>query len=82
MGVIRRETEQTSGAREALCPGIASMQPTLQDFAQGSFGKEFAGNAGEPGLIPGLGRSPGEGNSNPHSILAWGIPRTEEPGRL
>ena len=65
MGVIRRETEQTSGAREALCPGIASMQPTLQDFAQGSFGKEFACNAGEPGLIPGLGRSPGEGNGNP-----------------
>ena len=24
-----------------------------------------AGDAGDPGSIPGLGRSPGEGNSNP-----------------
>ena len=27
--------------------------------------KESACNAGHPGSIPGLGRSPGEGNSNP-----------------
>ena len=27
-------------------------------------GKESAGNAGDLGLIPGLGRSPGEGNGN------------------
>ena len=31
------------------------------------------------GLIPGSERSPGEGNSNPPSILAWRIPWTEEP---
>ena len=30
-----------------------------------SDGKESACNAGNPGLIPGLGRSPGEGNGNP-----------------
>ena len=30
-------------------------------------------------LIPGLGRSPGEGNGN---ILAWRIPWIEEPGGL
>ena len=32
----------------------------------------------------GLGRSPGEGNGNHSSILAWEIqvPWTEEPGRL
>ena len=34
-------------------------------FLGGSDGKESASNAGDPGLIPGLGRSPGEGNSNP-----------------
>ena len=34
------------------------------------------------GLIPGLGRSPGEGNGNHSSILAWRISWTEEPGRL
>ena len=27
--------------------------------------KAFAYNAGDPGLIPGSGRSPGEGNGNP-----------------
>ena len=31
----------------------------------GSDGKESTYNAGDPGLIPGLGRSPGEGNGNP-----------------
>ena len=31
----------------------------------GSVGKESACNAGDLGLIPGLGRSPGEGNSYP-----------------
>ena len=30
----------------------------------GSDGKESACNAGDAGLIPGLGRSPGEGNGN------------------
>ena len=28
-------------------------------------GKESTCNVGDPGLIPGLGRSPGEGNGNP-----------------
>ena len=31
----------------------------------GSDGKESACNAGDPGSIPGLERSPGEGNDNP-----------------
>ena len=31
----------------------------------GSDGKEFARNAGDPSSIPGLVRSPGEGNGNP-----------------
>ena len=53
-------------------------------FPGGSEGKESACNAGDLGSIPGLGRSPGEGNSNPthSSILAWRIPWTEEPGEL
>ena len=45
-------------------------------------GKELAWNVGDAGSIPSLGRSPGEGNGNPFSILAWEIPRTEESGRL
>ena len=31
----------------------------------GSVGKESACNGGDLGSIPGLGRSPGEGNGNP-----------------
>ena len=34
-------------------------------FPGGSDGKASAYNAGDPGSIPGLGRSPGEGNGNP-----------------
>ena len=34
-------------------------------FPGGSDGKEPAYNAGDLGLIPRLGRSPGEGNGNP-----------------
>ena len=34
-------------------------------FPVGSDGKESACSAGEPISIPGLGRSPGEGNDNP-----------------
>ena len=34
-------------------------------FLCGSDGKESTCQAGDPGLIPGLGRSPGEGNGNP-----------------
>ena len=31
--------------------------------------KESACDSGDPGLIPGLGRSPGEGNDNPHQYF-------------
>ena len=34
-------------------------------FPGGSDGKESACNVGDLGLIPGLGRSPGEGNDDP-----------------
>ena len=34
-------------------------------FSGGSDGKESAYIAGDLGSIPGLGRSPGEGNANP-----------------
>ena len=34
-------------------------------FPGGSDGKESDCNAGDPGSIPGLGRSPGEGIGNP-----------------
>ena len=34
-------------------------------FPRNSAGKESSCNAGDPGLIPGSGRSPGEGNGYP-----------------
>ena len=40
-----------------------------------------AGDIGDMGSIPGLGRSSGGGNGN-SKILAWKIPWTEEPDRL
>ena len=36
--------------------------PCIMGFPGGSDGKESACNAGNQGSIPGLGRSPGEGN--------------------
>ena len=51
----------------------------------GSVVKRMPANArdtGDMGLIPGSGRSTGEGNGNPLSIPAWKISWTEEPGRL
>ena len=38
---------------------------SLEDFPDGSDGKASVYNAGDLGLIPGSGRSPGEGNGNP-----------------
>ena len=37
----------------------------LLEFPGGSDGKESACNSGDPGSIPGSGRSPGEGDGNP-----------------
>ena len=38
----------------------------------GSDGKASAYSAGDLGSIPGLGRSPGEGNGNPLQYSCWG----------
>ena len=40
------------------------------------------GDAGNMGLIPGLGRSPGRGHGNPLQYSCLKIPWTEEPGGL
>ena len=56
----------------------------VMGFSGDSEGKETACNAGGQGLVPGSGRSPGEGNDYPPNsrILAWRIPWTEEPSGL
>ena len=58
-------------------------EPTdMSDFPGGSKGKASASNAGDPGSISGLGRSPGEGNGYllqySCQIILW----TEIPGGL
>ena len=47
-----------------------------EDFPGGSAGKESTCNVGDLGLIPGLGRSPGEETATHSSILIWKIPWT------
>ena len=51
-------------------------------FPGGSVVKNPPANAGDVDSTPGSGRSPGEGNANHSSILAWEIPWTEESGGL
>ena len=48
----------------------------------GSDGKASACNAGDPGSIPGSGRSLEKEMAIHSSTLAWKIPWTEEPDRL
>ena len=54
-------------------------------FPGGTISKEnllaITGDIRDAGLILGLGWSPG-GRATPSSVLAWRIPRTEEPDRL
>ena len=59
-------------------------------FPGGSEGKESACNVGDPGLIPGLGRSPGEENGNPLQYYClenplnspWGLKELDTTERL
>ena len=44
---------------------ISTQLICLKHFPGGSDGKASVYNAGDPGSIPGLGRSPGAGNGNP-----------------
>ena len=59
----------TSATWEVLSFGYISQEMFMRNcllLGPGdSDGKESACNAGHPGLIPGLGRSPGDANGNP-----------------
>ena len=65
---IHGETVETVWAPKLLQMVIAAMKlkdAYSLDFPCGSDCKASAYNAGDPGLIPGSGRSSGEGNGNP-----------------
>ena len=46
----------------------------MKDFPGGSDGEASAYSAGDLGSVPGLGRSPGEGNGNPLQYSCLGNP--------
>ena len=46
-------------------PNIWDVLSESKGFPGGSDGTEFTCSVGDLGLIPGLGRSPGEGHGNP-----------------
>ena len=50
--------------REFVCVHVCVCMHVYM-FADSSAGKESTCNAGDPGSIPGPGRSPGEGNGDP-----------------
>ena len=52
---------QLASRTPARTPGVQPCLSRSWGFPGGSAGKDSACNAGGPGLIPGLGRSPGEG---------------------
>ena len=86
------ENPRDGGAWRAAISGVAqsrtrltrlsSSSSTCKGFPGSSVGKESTCNAVNPGSIPGWGRFPGGDMATHSSILAWKIPRTEEPGRL
>ena len=66
----------------AFCISITS----TKGFPSSPGGKESASNAGDPGLIPGSGRSPGEGNryrlqysglENPMDSIVHGVAKSK-----
>ena len=60
---------------------VKRMPSGIEGFPGGSDSKESAFNAGDPVSIPGLGRSPGEGNSNPLQYSCLENPMDRGAGR-
>ena len=74
---------QSMGSHESGMTWRLSHQTSnqLSGFPGGSVGKNPPAEAGGPGLIPGLGMSPGEGRGNPRQDSCLEN-STEEPGGL
>ena len=62
---------------------VRSFLPALTSFLCGANSKESACNAGDPGSVLGVGRSPGEGHGHPlHYACPENSMDREEPGGL
>ena len=61
-----RNTSESVRSETTGCVTLKDvLTPPTDSFPDGSDSKESAGNVGDLGLIPGSGRSLGEGNGNP-----------------
>ena len=66
LGIVNLfEFSSSSGCVVVVIVILICISLMTSDFPGGSDGKASVYNAGDPGSIPGLGRSPGEGNGNP-----------------
>ena len=70
LSTVQETWVQTLGWEDPLEKEMAIHSSTIawkipEDFPGGSDGKASVYSAGDPGSIPGSGRSPGEGNGNP-----------------
>ena len=61
---------------------VFEWQQWIGHFPGGSVVKNPPANAGDRGSIPGLARSPREGNGSPLQYSCWEIPWTENSGGL
>ena len=62
--------------------GVLRQKCVGKVLTDGLDGQESTWNAGDPGSIPGLGKSPEEEMATHSNIVAWRIPWTEVPSRL
>ena len=72
--------EDISNLSSGLPGSPCKLRVRKEDFG-GSDSKESTCNTGDPGSIPGSGRTPGEGNGNPLQYSCLRTPWTEEPSR-
>ena len=63
-------------SRQEYWSGVPLPSPYI--YFAGPDSKESACNAGDPGLIPGLGRCPGEWKGYPFQYSDWRVPWTVE----
>ena len=78
--LVMEHGSRARGLRYLQLPGSRAQtqylwRTGLVDFPGGSDGKTSACNSGDPGSIPGSGRSSGEGNGNPLQCSCLENPR-------
>ena len=69
-------------SRLFIVKNFTCFQKILHWLPGGSAGREYTYNSGDPGSIPGSGRSPGEGSSNPLQYSCLENPMDGEDWRL